>query len=84
MVTTPLQPIQRGKPWCVFEQRGTYEFMVHPADALWYIEHGMLVDGERFDVELIDEYPAINAWQILVQKPKANQEFIPDARRVAA
>lgn len=66
--------------WCVFEQRGTYEFMCHPFDAIRYLEHGMLVDGERLSCVKVDEYPMIGAWHILAIDESQNQQFTPDVR----
>lgn len=78
---TPLKPLVEGDPpWCIFEQRGTYEFLLHPRDALDYIMLGMVVDGVRYPAQYIDCYPMIGAWHILVIDPEMNKTFLPDTR----
>lgn len=74
---TPLEPIRPGEPWCVFEQRGTIEFMCHPFDAEDFLAAGIVIDGKRLDATKIDEYPMLGAIHILAVDPDQNKTFIP-------
>jgi len=74
--TTPIKPVEPGGWWCVFEQRGTYEFILHPFDAERYLDDGMIVDGKLFPVTLIDKYPLVGGWHIHVQDPEANKTWL--------
>lgn len=78
---TPIEPVTPGKPWCVFESRGTIEFMCHPSDAAYFLEHGIVVDDKRLDdVKVVGEWPMIGAIQIVACDLEQNQTFTPSVR----
>jgi hypothetical protein len=61
---TPIKPMQPGRLWCVWESRGTYEWMVHPDTGRELLEHGIVINGESCRCEQVGEWPRINAIQI--------------------
>lgn len=52
--------------WCVYAQRGCFEWLMHPDDAAHVLEHGVVLDGTRRKVEKICEWPAIGRWHVMV------------------
>lgn len=81
---TPISPIEPGRPWCVFESRGTYELMCHPADAEILMRDGIVFDGKRIPfVDKVGEWPMIGAYQLVFRDPDANKEFTPSVHAVA-
>jgi hypothetical protein len=78
---TPIEPVEPGSIWCIWDSRGTYEFLVHPDDAARYLEHGISINGQRLDVTKIGEWPMIGAWHIHCVDAEANREFTPDVRQ---
>jgi hypothetical protein len=75
--SSPLRPLDRGDLFCLFDQRGTWEWLAHPDDAAFYLERGIVVNGARYDVEKIDEWPLMGAWQLRVFVPdRADSGFI--------
>lgn len=74
---TPIRPVEPGELWCVFAQRGSWEFMVHPVDAVYYLQHGIVLDGRRYPVWVIDEWPLLGAWQIACRDTDANSVYDP-------
>lgn len=64
---SPIAPLEPGALWCIWDSRGTYEWLAHPADATAYLEDGIVIDGVRLMPHLIDRWPMLNAWQIRAQ-----------------
>jgi hypothetical protein len=79
--TSPLEPIREGKPWCLFESRGTMEFLLHPADAERYLRDGVVVDGVRCECEWVEDWPLMGGRYLAAHVPGANQVFTPDVRK---
>ena len=65
--SSPIRPFEPGDLWCIWDSRGTYEWLAHPADATAYLEDGIVVDGVRLMPHLIDRWPMLNAWQLRAQ-----------------
>jgi hypothetical protein len=68
---SPVAPFEPGQLWCVWDHGRTLEWFTHPADASTYLEDGIVVDGERLAVHLIDRWPLLNAWQIRAYRTPA-------------
>lgn len=65
--------------WCVHAQRGAYEWLLHPDDAKKWLETGVILDGQRCEVEKIGEWPEVGRWHLLVRVPGSNDGYIPAA-----
>ena len=74
---SPLKPLEPGEGTCLFSQRGVHEFLVHPADAVDYLEHGIVVDGRRLDCDQVDEFPYMNGILLRCRDPETPKGFIP-------
>lgn len=61
---SPVEPLEPGDLRCVFDQRGVWEWLVHPNDAAFYQARGIVVNGVRYRVAAVDSHPLLNAVQI--------------------
>jgi hypothetical protein len=61
---TPISPLERGQMFCTFATRGAYEWLIHPADVHTLIARGMLIDGEKCEISVGEDWPYMNAVMI--------------------
>ncbi len=75
---TPLKP---GDGWCVAAFiGGLYEFLVHPDEAAWCLEHGIRLNGVPLtQIHVVDEYPGLNGVLIRAQHPFEEIDAFIDA-----
>lgn len=76
---SPLKPLERGDSICLFASRGTFEFLVHPADGERYLKEGFVVDGQRLRAVSVDEFPLMNGMLLRTVDAAANTGFIEAA-----
>lgn len=77
---TPVRPLEPGDAWwlAVFPG-GLYEVLVHPEEAAWYLEKGIVLDGLRVPVKQVDAYPFLNGILLAFRDPRAAREGFLDA-----
>lgn len=78
--TTPVGPPSRDEMWCVYEQRGCVEWLVHPEKGRELIASGITLDGVLCKVEKVCEWPHIGRWQVVARVPGSNSEWIDASR----
>ncbi len=81
---SPLSPIERGDQVLMFSQRGTYEWMMHPDDALMAVLDGVVVDGLTLKCTIVDCFPLMNAFMVRAKDPEGNTQFVPPEEAKAA
>jgi hypothetical protein len=74
---TPIRPIPQGELFCCFNQRGVYEFFVHPKTANAIVdEGGMRIDGHNCKVELLPYTYEFGASHLRATRTNRPEEWV--------
>jgi len=65
--------------WCVYAQRGCFEWLMHPDDAAELLEYGITLDGVKRKVEKVCEWPRVGRWHVMVLVGDESGDWIDSA-----